>query len=357
MLKYFGLKEILFGFKRFAILIMVVAILFGVAGYLTGGKKDGTMGESEIYYSSCSYLFTAELQKSDQSQSESDAAVANTISTMITADFSKQYVFNKLIEQYSAEEIIKYTGSSMSKESVDYTVLNTCIVSRVLTDTPVVNFYVKSPNEEFSKVAVSCFEAYLNEVAIKQVLRLDSYQHLGGTTATEIGFNNESAPSPKKNAVIFAIIGFVLSACVVLVYVFFKPSVASKKTFEEYGITVLDDCAEHSAGNYDYATDLIAKYIDKGNFKAITIVSSINSKFFNEKQQIIIEKLNTLSDENYLFAKASNICSDFNQFETVKKSDGVILVERRGKTAHIDLENMISLLNKYDITIIGVVLI
>lgn len=357
MLKYFGLKEIFYGFKRFAVLVMAVVILFGVVGYLIGAKNDGAIGESEVYYSSRSYLFTAELQKSDQSQSESDMAVANTISTMITADFSKQYVFNKLLEQYSAEEIAKHTGSLVTKENTDYTVLNICIVSRVLTDTPVVNFYVKSPDQEFSKVAVSCFEDYLNEVAVKQVLRLDSHQYLGGTTATERGFNNESAPSPKKNAVIFAVIGFVLSACAVLAYVLFWPTVATKKDFEDYGIAVLDDAAQHKNCNYNYATDLIENCISESGFKMISVVSSIKSRSFDAKQELIIEKLRSLSGGSRVFAKRNGITSDFAKFEAVKNSDGVIMIERKGKTTHIDFENTISLIRKYDIPIIGIVLI
>lgn len=357
MLKYFGLKEILFGLKRFAIIILAATLICGVAGYVIGDKNESMSGVVETYYSSCSYLVVAELNDTAQSQSESDIAVANIISTMITADFSKQYVFEKLLETYSVEEIIKNIGASVPKDNADYSMLNDCIVSRVLAGTSVVNFYVKSPSKEFSMTAVACFESYLTEVADGQVSRLDSLQYLGGTTTTERGFNNESVSSAKRSAVVYAIIGFVLAVCGVLLYVLFKPTIATKADFEDYGVEVLDDTAEHKNDNYSYAADMISKQINAGGCRVLSVVSSMKTKSIAAKKESIIEKLRDVSGEKCDFLKADAISDDFTQFETVKKSDGVVLVERKGRTVHADFRNTLSLLAKYEIPVIGVVLI
>ncbi len=357
MLKYFGLKEILFGLKRFVVLVVAFTIIFGVLGYIAGGTSETVAGSSEMYYSSCSYLVTATLKESEQSQSESDRAVANTVSAMLTTDFSKQFVLEKLLEAYSIEQILEYTGAQASKENADYTIFNDSIVSSVLVDTAIVNFYVKSSDEEFSKIAVSYFERYLNDVISKKVSQLDTLENLGGTTVNERNFNNESKPLPKKNAAIFAIVGFVLSVCGVLVFVLFKPSVAAKKDYEEYGVVVLDDCAEHKRSDFAYTADMVMNNISKNDYSSIAVISTINNRAFMAKFEAVALKLQNIGEDKCSFAKANGIITDFAQFETVKGSDSVILVEQKGKTYHSDLANTLSLLAKYDIPVLGVILI
>ena len=357
MLKYFGMREILYGFKRFAAVIVAVTVAFAAIGYLVGQSKEVDSNATEVYYSSASYLATAKLKESEQSQADNDKAVANTVSSMLTSDFAKQYVLDKILKEYSVEDVLKYTGKRVSGGEIDYTVLNDAIVSTVLPNTPIINFYVMSQSEEFSKNVVQFFEDYLKSEAGSKVSQLDSLEYLGSTTVTENNFNNGASSSPLKKAVIIAIIGFMLSACAVLLFVLIKPTISSKDAYSEYGVFVLDDKAEHASQDYAYAVDSVKSAVAKTEIASVAAVCTLNSKLFNKKFAALVQKLQSAEDAKCSFSKASGIIKNFAELEKVKNCDAVVLIERKGRTYHSDFKNTVAILEKYDIPVVGVVLI
>ncbi len=360
MLKNFGLNEILCGVKRFIAIIIAITAVFGVAGFLLAEKPVEAKQRRDIICVSRSYLVTAKQGETEQLQSEKDLTVANTLSAMLSADFSKEYVLEELMKKYSKEDILSYTGSTDSNKELDYSVLNSSVSSAVVKNTGIINFFVKSYNEEFSGEAVSYVEDYLLNVASEQVSQLDNLTLLGGTTVTEkakVGKVAVNSASPKNNAVIFAIIGFVLSICGVLAFVLFKPTVATKKDYEEYNLTVLDDIANHSSSDFGYAIEMIMNNVSKNNYSSVAVVSTINSVGFNKKCDAFVDKLQADKGEKCSFVKVEDINSKFENFKTVKLNDAVILVERKGETYHSDIANIVSLLEKNEISVMGVVLI
>ena len=362
MLKNFGLIEILYGVKRFIAIIIAVTVVFGVAGFLSTEKQKPVEAKPrrDIICVSRSYLVTAKQGETEQLQSEKDLTVANTLSAMLSADFSKEYVLEELMKKYSKEDILSYTGSADSNKELDYSVLNSSVSSAVVKNTGIINFFVKSHNEEFSGEAVSYVEDYLLNVASEQVSQLDNLTFLGGTTVTEkakVGKVAVNSASPKKNAVIFAIIGFVLSICGVLAFVLFKPTVATKKDYEEYNLTVLDDIANHSSSDFGYAIEMIMNNVGKNSYSSVAVVSTVNSVGFNKKYDAFVNKLQADEGEKCSFVKVENINSNFDNFKTAKANDAVILVERKGETYHSNIANTISLLEKNEVSVMGVVLI
>ena len=122
MLKYFGLKEIMYGLKRFAIVILAVTFVCGVFGYVFNKiKLDAEPSVVDAVYStSHSYIFTAEKDASSQAQGTGDRACAANAAALLQADFTKEYVYEKLLEEYSKEDILKYTGAHVALNNMNY---------------------------------------------------------------------------------------------------------------------------------------------------------------------------------------------------------------------------------------------
>jgi uncharacterized protein with ParB-like and HNH nuclease domain len=87
------------------------------------------------------------------------------------------------------------------------------------------------------------------------------------------------------------------------------------------------------------------------------VVSTVNSVGFNKKYDAFVNKLQADEGEKCSFVKVENINSNFDNFKTAKANDAVILVERKGETYHSNIANTISLLEKNEVSVMGVVLI
>ncbi len=365
MLKYFGLKEILYGLKKFAVVIVAVTVAFAALGYLLNrGADEGEVAQDEVFSSSHSYIFEAEIEDQQEKNKQSDALCAANAAAMLRADFCKDYVYNKLLEKYSKEEILEYTGTKTALDNASHIVLNECVKVEVLSETSIVNFYTLMKNEEFSKDTVDHFNDYLVNTVVEQIPNLKAYASLGSTTVKvpldtlDLDMEYEvSAPSGKTGIVVMAIIGFVLSVCVVLVYVLFKPTVSDKAGFEEYGSTVIDEFSAHKNNAGKFAADILKKKVDEAAIKNLAVVSTVTNRFVAQQQQVIADGIQALGDDKTVVKTAVGVINDFAQFESIKQCDGVILVERKGVTYHSDLDNTVRLMNKYDITVVGVVLV
>ena len=363
MLKYFGLKEILYGLKKFALFVIAVTLLFAAFGYiLNSGDSDVIVVDDEVFSSSYSYVFTAEKDGSEKTQKDGDRACAVSAAAMLRADFCKDYVYKKLLEQYSVEEILEYTATPLNADNISHLVLDECFEADVINDTSIVNFYSVVRNEEFAKNVANHLNDYLVNTIVKQVPNLASYEYAGSTTVSlPLGMTEDkyvvSAPSGNKGVIILAILGFVAAVCAVLVYVLFKPSVAAKKDFEEYGLTVLDEMRAHGKNADAFAADILKKELNEAKVSKLAVVSTVTERPVRVACGAVADAVAEMSDGAITVKTVANIVSDFAHFEQIKPCNGVVLIEKKGSTLHGNLENTLDLLKKYDLPIIGVILV
>lgn len=363
MLKYFGLKEILYGLKKFALFVIAVTLLFAAFGYiLNSGDTDVIMVDNEVFSSSYSYVFTAKIDGAEKTQKDSDRACAMIVAAMLRADFCKDYVYGKLLEQYSVEEILEYTASPLNADNISHLVLDECFEADVINETSIVNFYSVVRDEEFAKSVADHLNDYLVNTIVEQVPNLSSYQYAGSTTVA-VPFNMTddkyvvSAPSGNKGVIIFAILGFVAAVCAVLVYVLFKPSVASKKDFEEYGLTVLDEMRTHGKNAGAFTADILKKELNEAKVSKLAVVSTVTERSVRVACGAVADAVEKTDGGAITVQTAANIVRNFAHFEQIKPCNGVVLIEKKGVTLHVDLENTLDLLKKYDLPILGVVLV
>ena len=212
-------------------------------------------------------------------------------------------------------------------------------------------------NKDFSETLVSYFDEYFKNEIVNKISNLKNVEYLGGTTickenSTSSTNNASNSSSPTKRGLIFAIIGFVLSAIGVVVYVFFRPSVAAKSDFSEYELNIIRDAHKNTPQDINFASDYIEIAMKKNPTEGYCFASTITSKKFQSKANIFAKKL--IDNDNSV---AFNITDNYCDFEKVKLYGNVVLLERKGLTGHTELKSTISLLKQYNINLLGVILI
>ena len=224
-----------------------------------------------------------------------------------------------------------------------------------------VNFFCEAKNKEFAEKAIGYWDQYFKETIVGQIPNLKVCTYVGGTTvetpdvADDFEINVSGAA---KKAILLAIVGLVLSVCAVMAYVLYNPSIATKSDFESYGVSVLDTVKEHGHQGIEFAAEAITQKAQQRNCSAVTIISSINSKKIAEKEKCFIEQLkSTETAKDISFSVSNDIVANYSSFTAAKQSDGVVLLERKGKSCHRDFKRTVSLLKQYEIDVLGVVLI
>lgn len=352
MLKFFGLKEIFYGIKRFAVILIAVTVLFAGLGFITNSSQD-FMDSSLQYSSSKSYIITALAETDLENQSANDRACAETVAEMIKSDFSRNYVLEKLLTVYSPEQIADYTGTSYNGGDLNNIILQDCIDVAVLGNTAIVNFFTTVSDKEFSEALIECFDEYFNNTIVEKVTNIKEVTYAGGTTSVIEGFDSSSSTGTSRifSMIIFGFIGFVLSVLVIMAYVLFKPSISSKEDFIGYGFTVIDDAKNHGKSSLSFASDAVVNAFKKMDCDEIALVSSLDDKSIVSCTSSISDKI---SDD---VVCAFGINKNFDELTKIKNKSKVILVERKGRTFHQQFCNTVDTLTQYNVAIIGVLLV
>lgn len=362
MIKKIGIEEILYGVKKYIALIVALTVVLGAVGFLTAGEAENVPVDYNLKYSSSKTYVVNAKEGASVNSTDNIPNCAYNIGESLKADFAKQYVFEKLKEKYSAAEIIAYTEAALSEEDLNYTVLNEIIVSKVLPSSTVVNFFASTKNLEFSKTITNLLEEYLKTALINQIADIDNCVYLGGTDVTLPDEQGVSSPTGGRvlNALIFAVIGFVLAMIFVLAKVFLNPLIAAKGDFEKYGVPVIFDKAEFRAQHQEFAADKLLNSMKNKEYNSIALISDVKTSCFKNaklKLKKTLEENEILKEKGVSFPSAESVLSDMKQLEIVKSSGAVVLLERKGESYHKDYKNIVSQLKDYDIEIIGTMLI
>ncbi len=352
MLKFFGLKEIFYGVKRFAVILIAVTVLFAAVGFVMNSSND-YVNSSSVYSSSKSYIIKALAETDLENQSVSDRACAETIAEMINTDFSRAYVLDKLLLTYTPEQIVSYTGGSYYGDEINNIVLQDCIKVSILGNTAIVNFYTTVYNEDFSEILIGYFDEYFNNDIVNKVSNIQNVTYAGGTTSVveRSGIGSNNSTSKIVSSIVFAFVGFVLGVLLIMAYVLFKPSIASKEDFVNYGFEIIDDVKNHGSSGLDFASDAVVNAFNKSDCNEITLVSSLSDRS-------VVSCISSLSGKiSTEVVSAFGITKDFNELKKVKSKDKAILVERKGRSSHQQFCNTVDILKQYDIEILGVLLV
>lgn len=352
MFSKFGIKEIFYGVKKYFLLVLAATILLGVFGFVTANPNNKP-DDYYLFSSSKSYLIDIEESTSKEGSLRNE--VMNNIYSSLSADFTKQYILDNLMKEFSAEEILHATDTLLSENEINYSVLNDKIKVSVLNESNIINFFSFVLDKKIAERITFYADEYFNNVLVLKFENIEGVTCLGGTDSQSPNKEAvETTPlSASKKAVIFAIIGFALSFISILVVVLIKPFVSRKDDYENYGTKVIFDASNFKKSFVSYGVEIISCATEKKNLCILNLAKSkscINA--LNEITKQLIQKDNKLS-----VTVVDDVLNNFDSFLKVKENGAIIIVDRIGTTTHKRIENTLAILKDCQVDVIGTILL
>lgn len=240
-----GLRDIFYHIWKHKFFIFAVSVCFFLVGCVFSSdntektKKDYVKGH---WVASASYLVSDASGSLSGDVAEKEISLANTYSNILKADFSSEAIYNNLLQEYTAEELVAGLSIPVSAELLSFFDIKDIFFSSVLAGTSIVNFYVYASDKElaenFLSECIAVFESIPSEVPNSSI------QYLDGVVAFEyddIGSDAMNISSDKKYPIVMLFVGIALSLVIVLFRAIFYPTINRKSDFSLYDIPILGD--------------------------------------------------------------------------------------------------------------------
>lgn len=238
MFENYGIRDVFIGiwkFKWMIAIVLIISVLFGTA-YGTRVKEKTFGGENEIWSTSASFFVTSTEQDTVKDEMfDRSGDITNTYVTLLTSDFSKQYVLDNILTKYSKEDIIKRAHIGGKPEDLNMHVLASKFNVSRLPSSTVINMYVEIPDKELSgdilKAYTDCLTKFLREkVNQGRLTYIDGTQQIVGAE------NGAAMKSVSKYVIIFSMAAIVLSLIAVFIITLVSPTINRKSDFYKYNV-------------------------------------------------------------------------------------------------------------------------
>lgn len=246
-----GLRDIFYAIWKFKYFIIGVTVVFLLAGLMmSGGKNDSadvvSSAEGKWIASAC-YLVSvpedAEIGGSDgDSVRDKEISMAYTYSNILSADYSAEMIYNRLLEKYTKQEIIDGFRLGVSEDTLTFFDFQNAYTVSVLESSSIVNFFVTAENEEMAQALLD--ECRVEFEKIPSVVDHSSIQYLNGVTSVKYEKTGEdlfAESSGSRTVLIFVIIGVFLSLLIVTAVAVFRPTINRKSDFSFYDVPVIGE--------------------------------------------------------------------------------------------------------------------
>jgi len=362
MFKNFTFKGVLYGIKKYWILVVAGILFFSAAGtvlsVLSGNASvEDTKPDASVTATRSFFIVGGESPEADVT----DTRTANaTLLIAVLFDTScQQEMITTLCDKFSNEDIAKWLDVPLS-DNYSVKILEGKLKIESVIQSSLINVRMTSANEAFSKAVITYYSDYIEANSSKYIGDHFSCEPISDIVVTreesEELFASETgsdSSSLAKNIVIFAMLGMVLAICVVAFIVLLKPTVSDIKGFEEFGITVFSEkfCTKGSGAKF--TKDLIGIVLNKASASKVAVFTTLSNV---EAAQNATEFLHN-SDLGICFETVDCHFDDYDSFMKLKQYDGIILVESVGCTTYANIEKALSLFSKYEMEVYGTLLV
>lgn len=272
MFEHFGLKDVFYvlrkNIKYLLLLWLAVIIIGGTIGFATGlnarsVKAQSTPSDGKTYVSSATYYISVsnestknELVIQNNSTSESQKMLL-VYKSLLSTDFCRQYVYNKVMELYTPEEFLEKSGIKQSNPSAAASDVTAETVSQLTTinqvgETSLLNLFAQTPDQNLSKAILNAYMGYIKEEAPQKITDA-KVQFVGGANQLLEGgmdangqvIHTESSLKRNIKYILAAMaVAFAFFCIVVFVYALCFPTLNRKSDFEVYQIPVIAEVPE-----------------------------------------------------------------------------------------------------------------
>lgn len=373
-----GFNDIMFRvwrYKKWIALATVVAMLIGVAAYITGVNRKVSENDTEELHwvVSASYLVeTLDTAKADDAETSKDD-MANAVKAILMSDYTRERVYHQIQEKYTAEQIIEALQLTVEEPLLTSFALEKSLSCNVIENTSIVNFFVTTDNREFARDYIDAYRSAIEE--IPQSLEGCKVKYLGGvedqtkTVVTQLVVDVSNVGI----IVVSVILGMMLALLVVFFIAVFYPTINRGADMEMYQIPVLGEVntrkATHGKQSWSVLAQILLRRCEENGWNRISVTSS---QMNHKEMQLICLKLEEAAetvgislgiseqqdqqcDNALTLVLAHDVHHDPNAFQNCVSSDAVLLLEQYGVTKHKQMEELVQLLTMQDKAVLGAI--
>lgn len=383
-----GIRDVFYAIHKNIKFIALVTCIFLVLGivlsvFSSNNDKDVIVSvEKEDWVASACYSVKYREKSTNETAEEvlnAEQLVAKTIFSLLNADFTREKIYNTLLQKYSKADIIDAFDLECTEENLNAFDLSYVLKGDVINSTSIINIYVQSTNKQLSKDYLDIAGNALKEISLS-VKEVET-NYLDGVwdviKSNEKNQQEKYEMSYTKFWLIMPIIGLLLSLLFILAKTMFFPTVNRRSDFCAYNMPVIAEiCSKYNAKKCKISESLqfnalrMLDYLKENNVKTCAVVTTLKNKEYvnkllNNISTILQEQGESVGVANSLgelenakydntFIFAVDICKDMNVLKTCKQSDGVLFFEEYGKSYHNNIYEAIEILKIRNIKTLGV---
>ncbi len=218
--------QVLLLLKRFAIIILAVALLFGIGGFIYT-----KFYVAPVYRSSCQVLINA---GTGSSSSDPENGYISPGSMQTSQRFAKTLSFIATSKSFLTPilETLKDEGYNLP-EHASYETLNSMMNINVDEEVQVLDISVESTDRALAQRFLELVYTNLSKEATSAISGASIWPMLEPPTANELDDVKQVSPSITKNTLIAAVVGLFLACAVVVVISIFDRRVKRSSDVED----------------------------------------------------------------------------------------------------------------------------
>ncbi len=270
MFEHFGLRDIFSTIRRYIKIIIIIFVAVTILAVVNGAakiseaEKSNSNLEDSYYFSTTSFSVTPNIKVTDTNISAYNS-YPSKFASELNADFSKKYVYDRIMERYTPEEVIDNITSlddlNMNPDNLNMYCMDKIAVAKQYENSMVVQVYVETKDQNFSKDVVNIYNEYVEnnytnkseDLKIEHIdtinnetpISVDVIKSLNGEDESKTineSLSGASGVSVKKiilKGVIFPIILVAFLLCIVIfVIALFNPTLNRRSDFFLYDLPV-----------------------------------------------------------------------------------------------------------------------
>ena len=244
-----GIRDVLFhaGRCRWFILIVTGAFLLaGTAVYAWRSRAADKPADTAdgVWIASASYLVSldpsVDIGKATMEQvNTKEESMAASLNLLLTADFSRERIFNKLLENYTPRQIVDALELKIDPNQLTSFALSKALTSSVVPKTSVVNMYLKGKNRELVQDYLAECRSVFEEGPSR--IRGSRVEYIGGVVDQDLSDVSPVKPSKPIVIPLAGIVGLVLALLAVCAKALIWPTVNRKSDFCAYELPMLGE--------------------------------------------------------------------------------------------------------------------
>lgn len=370
MFEYFQFMDVLCRIKKYFIFIIVISLALGGAGYSYASAKNAAIKDEhyvpvkkvDVSVSELYFVSGVPSENSNVNPIQYNRDIALMISSMLNAEHTRQTVYEAVIKEIKAEELIASKTSLQDKYAdkiVTNAIIGEFVYVHVLDNTSILRINVNSENDKLSEMLLSLYKDEFTQAVelVKSSNVQCSYSEIADTKIGTESEKKQNVPvttgkvSTMKYAVLFGSFGAAVCVAALGLWTLLVPVVNRREDLVDYDTKVIVDKRD----TLDFAYNNIENnLVSKDKLAVIVCRGNIDKKKGTLYYAKLSERLNA---DGIATELCYDISSDFSEFTRARECGSAVIIISYSNTTHKELSNTVRRLRENSIDLIGCVIV